>query len=223
MAFTSVILRYPKKLVEEINTMVDSGKTSEDIRNHITINYTKKLKGNIPDLFVIDRYITWRKELLPNLTSLKNSDSAIQVQSPQSTIIDIPSLRNKKEMLDALISTSYERIKRIDAETSKQIDPRLEGHLRAYVEEIRKTIEILAKMSGELEEDSNITVNLVNEKLMVFTSILQSTIMEVCPEKAAHFLNIFKRNFTAFMQQVKETNKKETEEVINITPSKDIK
>jgi hypothetical protein len=67
--------------------------------------------------------------------------------------------------------------------------------MRSYIEEARHLIETLAKLSGELGDEQNVVVNVVQMELVKFFKVIQEIVLELCPDKLPQFKEKIKEKF----------------------------
>jgi hypothetical protein len=195
------ILSYPKRVLNKINKLIITGENSETIRTYLAGNCSEVLNNNIPDISVIQNYIELQAASNSNNNAIVVAGEAIEDYSEKK--VDIEVLKSKKETLENLVELCHSRLRRIDEATKNKVDPRLESHMRSYIEEARHLIETLAKLSGELGDEQNVVVNVVQMELVKFFRVIQEIVLELCPDKLPQFKEKLKEKFKEIQTEEK--------------------
>lgn len=203
--FSSKILSYPKEVITKLDELIASGKNPDEIKNYITEYFLKEVNNKPPDMLTVQRYVEWKATTLPAVKNSISTELANLEATPEKPM-DIEVLKTKKETLENLIQLCHDRLRKIDRKTKNAMDPRWESHMRSYIEEARHLIETLAKLSGELSEESNIVINVVQMELVKFFKIIQEIVLEVCPDKASLFKEKMKEKFKLMQESPVEGN-----------------
>jgi hypothetical protein len=196
--FKCKILLLPKKLLMQINQLIDDGKKEWAIENFIKANYKGTL--GIPTPPTIGTYIDWyeakKKVALatgtviePTRTEMAFSEEAVveDIKKEHQSILDNETdISNKKDLLERLIKKCIQRMKSI--ETLQEMEgttASLEAVINHYLAEMHKMVQTQLKLSGELAEESNKQImDVVNKNLYQLVQLFFSTVANIAPEKA---------------------------------------
>jgi len=195
--YKSKMLLLPKKLLMEINQMIDSGKREWAIEGYIKANY--KGSQGVPTPPTIGTYIDWyeaKKKLSiasgtviePTRTELAIVEKS-ELQSFSAERIAIldgsTDISNKKELLERLIKKCIQRMKHIEAlQEMEGTTAGLEAVVGHYLKEIHSMVQTQLKLSGELAEESNAHLTeMVNSQLYKLIQLFFMVVMRVAPDK----------------------------------------
>lgn len=190
--FKNKILKYPEIIKDKIAILFKEGYTSKEIREYLIKYFNTELAGKIPSKDTIKTYTEHTFKTVPMIEEKTGVDMNI-VPPPAPAVVDLEILRNKKDILEDLVSKCYTSLADItNRQMTRGMDARWASIWRGLVEEIRHLVETLAKLSGELESDNVVMVSLVQSELMGLIQIVQDIIQEICPEKIDVFKNMLK-------------------------------
>lgn len=185
--FRSKILTYPMSIRDELDKMIGDNVSQSTMLNFLK-NYKEKIGGNIPDPFTLERYVEFRKtgRIIP--TVLKKPEPAPVVAVPEVvSLTNLAAVQDKKGLLENLIITCQSRLDIIMEMQQHRVDIRWEQTIKSYLEEIRQTVESLARLSGELKEDQTVVINIVQGEMTKVLMAVHQVLKEVCPDKIAIF------------------------------------
>lgn len=195
--YKSKILLLPKKLLLQINQMIEDGKREWAIENFIKANYKGTL--GVPTPPTIGTYIDWyeaKKKISvatgvviePTRTEMAiiEKSEVLGVSKQHSDILNgSTDVSNKKELLETLIRKCIQRLKHV--ETIQEMEgttASLEAVMGHYLREIHNITQTQLKLSGELAEESNAHVTeMINSSLYKLTQLFFVVVMNVAPEK----------------------------------------
>jgi len=173
--FVSKIFTYPTSVRQEIDNYKTTGK------NISTPQTIENVKSNKNEIVERDKQslVTYREQV------------------ELSTLVE-----NKKELLESLIVRCNNRLTTIiNRGVGGIIDSKWEQLVKGYISEIRETVSVLAKLSGELKEDQTVIVNIVQGEMTKFLSSVYQIIKEVCPEKLDIIKVKLKEKFKEYVSQ----------------------
>ncbi len=201
--FTSKILTYPISVREEIDRMIKDGISLRNIRRFLR-NYKEKI-GGIPDLYTLERYSDHVKGITSQSLSVPSSTEITDSVTPGVVVVKpdiaLRIVEDKKGLLESLILRCQERLELIDTLQKTSFDKDRERILRDFISETRQIVETLAKLSGEINEDKKVVVNIAQVELSKFFKLVYDVVKEVCPEKMLTFQELLKKKY---MEQRKE-------------------
>jgi len=201
------VLSLPKKIVDEINRLIDAGLGHILIHRKLVEQYGKDCK--IPYLLSIYRYKKWYLIQHNRYVNTRGKDakeitriSSTPIVSPVSADkVIAPLIENaevieaqrkdifssnqrafdKKDALENLIKKCSGRIELIEQmQNLSGIKPQMESLLSRYISEIRQTIVDMAKLSGELQkETTQYVINVMDTALLDLLNCVFKTIEEV--------------------------------------------
>lgn len=203
--YKSKVLLLPKKLLLEINQMIDDGKREWALENYIKANYKGTLGCPTPP--TLGTYIDWyeaRKKfsiasgvvIEPTRTELAIVEKT-ELQSyaaERVAILDTNTdISNKKDLLERLIKKCIQRMKHIEAlQEMEGTTAGLEAVVGNYTREIHSLVQTQLKLSGELaEEDNAHLAEMVNSNLYKLTQMFFSVVMRIAPEKVEDIKEMF--------------------------------
>jgi len=156
------------------------------IKNYLaTINESSNAIKNIvgKDLVISsDKSIS---KTLPSISELLEDSKNVQV--------------DKLQILNKLILIALNRIQLIEQISSFS----KEDLIPRYLGEIRQVIELLCKLSGEIE-DTNIVVNIVNSEVEGIMKAIKQTCIEIIPDKMIDFAKSLKKNLNFYKNKLQE-------------------
>jgi hypothetical protein len=224
--FKNKMLLMPKKLLFQVNQMIESGNKEWAIENFLKREYKGSL--GVPTPPTIKSYLEWyeaRKKIqaaagiTPSLTrtdmALIEKNNLSEITGEFQTILDEQmSLDNKKELLERLIKKCIHRIKKIeDLEEIEGMTSSLEAVLGSYLREIHSITSTQLKLSGELQEETNAAIaKMVNANLYTLIQLVFQVIQEIVPDAAENVK-------TKLFQRLSEDEN--LAQVINVTPIKE--
>ena len=187
--FQNKLLLFPKPLLKEVNSLIDNGFGCKRIKNVVEDRYTGKLE--IPSKSTIDKYIQWYKET----TGLKSTSLIEKVNNDlndtATEVIETEKVAgaSRKNILEKLIEKCSDRLTKLEKMPLIESSAALENCIIGYMIEIRKIVETLLKLSGELKDDDKIVINLVEAEFGKFFKAVAETVKEVYGDDK---LSIFK-------------------------------
>jgi len=183
------LLLFPKPILREVNKLIDQGFGPANIKKLIKDRYTGKLK--VPSKPTIQRYIVWYKKNTDmsskSLTEVVQGD--LQDTNNEATDAENLTVMSRKQILENLINRCNDRLNKLEELDIVESSAALEHCIVGYVTEIRRNIETLLKLSGELKDDDKVVVNIVEGELGKFFKAVAETVKEVYGSKG---INIFK-------------------------------
>lgn len=196
--YKSKILLLPKKLLFQINQMIDDGNKEWAIENFIKQNYKGTLGCPTPP--TIGVYIDWYeakkqmsiasgKVIEPSSTEIaiveKSEIEGID-KARQAILNSNTDISNKKQLLELLIRKCIERMKHVEQlQEMEGTTASLEAVLGHYVREMHNLVQTQLKLSGELAEESNEQLmDVVNQNLYRLIQTVFVSINSIAPEKA---------------------------------------
>jgi len=200
LAFKNRLLLFPGDIRREIDRLIiQSDPGPYIIEKFLKKTYQGKLK--IPSAPTIAAYLQWRKEQLAQKNEivegvkqeLKNANQSIN----EIEVIDGESFSSKakKVALGDLIDKCYKRLEDLERIDAGTLSATMESNIISYIAEIRRIIETLLKLSGELREDDQVVVNIIDQKIGYFFQQVAKTIKEVYgTDKFEEFRIKLKRN-----------------------------
>lgn len=120
----------------------------------------------------------------------------------QEEIKNVQLVSNKKDLLESLIADSYQRLQDIRRMNKRRFDPKWEGYITSYTDNIRKIIETLSKLSEEFDDTTRID-NIVKRHLSKLLRCVYETVKVVCPEKSIQFKDVLSEKYQSIAKELK--------------------
>ena len=212
--FRSKVLLLPKKLLLQINQLIEDGAKEWRIENFIKRNYKGTLGCPTPP--TIKTYLQWYEAkkkfaeesgtaLVPTHTEVAIAEKVeiVDLQKEQQTILAADTdITNKKDLLERLIRKCITRLKRVESvQEMEGMTASLEAVVGHYIREIHNITTTQLKLSGELQEETNAVISkMVNENTYKLIQVMFQVIQKVAPEKTEDI----KREFYAELQSSKQ-------------------
>lgn len=189
--FTNPVMLFPKKILQEVNDLIDNGFKQKRIHQYLTQAYGSKLK--IPHYVTISYYVKHYNEVLKkpkeDLKEMLQKDintlsgAVDAVESGRAGILK----KNKEQVLESLIEKCNDRMERLETFLSRSdqsdLGAKYESILLKYITELRSIIETLAKLSGELKEEQSLIINVVKQETSLIFQLFNDVIREMVPDK----------------------------------------
>jgi len=193
------ILLFPKAILKEVNTYIDNGYRATRIKKVLTDRYTGKLE--VPSNPTIKKYITWYLEntALTPTNIVESADSALT--NTKNEIQEANSLtgNTRQQILENLINRINVRLSKLENLSLADSSAALEHVVVSYMAEIRKTVETLLKLSGELNDDDKIVINIIESEMGKFFKAVADVVKDVYGEEK---LPIFKDKLKRKLKQL---------------------
>jgi len=214
--YRSKMLLLPKKLLLEINQMIDEGKREWAVEGFIRKNYKGSL--GVPTAPTIGVYIDWyeaRKKIQPNIaltqTSLSIIENAevIDIDREHQAILDKDTdITNKQELLERLIKKCIQRMKSIEnVQEVEGVTASLEAVVGHYLREVHSLVQTQLKLSGELQEETNDHISkLIGENLYLIIQVMFRVLQKITPDKVEEIKKEFFEEIQANKQLVDTLN-----------------
>ena len=201
--FKNKMLLLPKNLLREINIMIDRNDVgSRTILKVLKDRYQGPLE--LPSVVTIQAYLDWRKRERTKAPAGTNGDST-EIQEINQQLEELGgdeeserfSAVAKKDALGKLIDKCYKRIEDLTTISPENMSASEERVVVTYITEIRKIIETLLKLSGELQADDKVIVHLIDQKVGQYFQVISRTIQEIYgTDKLLEFKERLKQNLT---------------------------
>lgn len=202
----NLIFTFPSDIRAEIDRRIGEGCGNWVIHKYLKDNHSKVLK-KIPCAETVKSYMDIFKKdaglVLSTVSDIYGSEestlTAISNQVTELSILtaDSPEVQsNKKMYLERLLATCASRRFSYSNFQTYNMDPKKEKVIQDYISREQSIIETMAKMSGELNEDNTVVVNIVNVELSRMMKAVHDALRKVCPEKAMEFKDEFKRIYS---------------------------
>ena len=222
--FRSKVQLLPKKLLVMVNQMIEDGKREWAIENYIKRNYKGTLGCPTPP--TIRTYIEWyeaKKKLAeesgtpitPPSTEVAIIEKAeiVDIDKEHASILDKNiDITNKKDLLERLIKKCIQRLKRVESTQELEgMTASLEAVVGHYIREIHNITTTQLKLSGELQEETNLIIaKAVNESAYRIIQLMFRVIKKIVPDQA----DTVKKEFFEELQA-----QKNLQDVLNISES----
>ncbi len=196
--YKSKILLLPKKLLLEVNQLIDDGAGPWKLESYIKTNYKGSL--GVPTPPTLQVYIDWytaKKQLAlstgtviePTRTEIAISEKTevVDIGREHKSILDSATdITNKKELLERLIRKCIQRMKHVEAiQEMEGSTASLEAVVGHYLREMHSIVQTQLKLSGELQEESNAHVKeMISANVYRLIQLFFVVVMNVAPDKA---------------------------------------
>jgi len=195
-----ILLNFPDNLREAVNKLIDDGHREINIRRILQQKY--KIE-KAPTCQTIRKYIVWYLDTKKKQVSKKVAQKGYlgivsqELKDTEQTLEGLAELAksgrlDKKKILEFLIHKCISRTQELDLLQREGIKAGIEGVLQGYYIEVRKIVETLAKLSGELKDDNEISITIIQNELSIFFSIVSRILDDLVPEIKSKFIDRLK-------------------------------
>jgi hypothetical protein len=213
--FTNKILEFDKKIRDKIDGMILEGASAGTVRRYLLKNHKKEI-GNIshPTVSLYVKWVNAGKGTKENVAS-----KAIVEKEVNNLEQELAEIKKEQDNLDSLVFT--DKVAAIDALILKvnrklalyevldrkynDLNIKKDRVYLAFIDEDKELIEAKARLSGEMQSETNIVLNLWQSQIDAFNRLVFETLKEVCPEKMIEFQEAYKRRYLESKGRIVET------------------
>ena len=191
------IVSFPKGLREEIDGLILAGKANKEVRDYIE-NNNKEFLVSIPTIKAYRNLLTrGTTKIVPMKDQMAQEEKDLLDIQQEQAKLDSSYIQDKGAYIDILILKVNRKLCIFDEldRIWKQLDLKKERVYQAYISSARELVETKARLSGEVSSDTNIMVNITQDKIDKFNKIVHETLKEICPEKLMQFQEVFKKKW----------------------------
>jgi len=194
MKFRSAVLDLPSNIRAELESMIEKDRSGLAIYSSLKEKY-----GNtttIPTVPTLLRYIryykerkgTIQKQVIEEKLAFTFEDGIREVEN---VLVQIsqgkePSF-NKVKLLEGLAAKCLERIHFLETidggQKQRKRDSRIETAIARYISEAKNIMESLTKLSGDVQKDEQVLIQLIRNESKEMLSAVKDVILAICPEK----------------------------------------
>jgi len=201
--FKSKVLLLPRKLLFQINQMIEDGRREWAIEGFLKREYHGTLGVPTPPTIsvYIDYYLAKKKFQqekgiinTPSSTEIAilEGQEVENIEKEHHIILDqTTSVEDKKKLLELLIKKCIQRIKKVESlQEVEGVTASLEAVIGSYLREVHSIVSTQLKLSGELQSEQNEVIGqLVNRNLYQLVAIIFQVITTLIPEKSEEIKN----------------------------------